>query len=1347
MHNDPRGEQEPSLTPAAPRTPGHARRIARLVVAVMAAGGMLVGVSGCGQKSTAASTSAVSTQTLNKQTTTAPQTSSSSSTSDSAGTSSSASSSPAGASTGSTGSSATASSGSSSSASGKQASALDAGAKGTYSTNPTVPLPSKVAASIPDSATVISPKYAQLPNGTVVNLSTGAKVTDPSIVGTASHPADPLAKTDGKTFIPTQVGTVRSDIAKANEQAAAGSSASGSADTSSYHVPSAAAPVQASTSRYVETTSAAESPAGSAFSKTISSSGSRAGSTLLAEMASNADSRQTATTSLSDGDYGAYWQTSNGNTAFYNANGQEFVQQAKGVIDVSQWQGTINWAAAKADGVQGAIIRLTYGWGNGYDSQAVRNMQQCEQLGIPFGVYVYSYAYNEATGYDEGTYAAQLLKEAGISESDLAFGVQYDLEAYSWAAHPHPTSPSVYNGVVRGFVSGLSAGGYDDASVYSYTYYLDTALDDSYIHSKVDWVASYGYETGYSDFGSNFRGWQYADDGSVNGISGSVDLDAWGYAAPVSDPWPADSTDTGSSSSADQGLDLAKYPLADVPDGDYYLDSGTDVYDSLNVPAASTANGENVNEWSSNRTNAQVWHLKRNPNGSYGIQNVNSGLWLNVADGGGSGTAVNQWVGNGASAQQWWLREINGGLVLEPESGNLALDVADGGTADGTAVRVWTPNGTNSQTWRLTAVDDGSLPLNSDVRFQSANAHASVLSVDGNSTQNLSRLELWQYSPTSGGQDFEIIEKGNGLYSIQNVENGYWLDDYYGGTTPGTIADTCAGNGLTTQQWLLRYENGGFTFVNANSGLALDQANGGTADGTEVRQWTPNQTSGQTWLVTPAYRYSQWQTLVDGNKYTLAEGWYHVSPAAASSQQLDDWQGNKANGAVVDVYQTNGDTTQNWYLQQNSWNGTVSLENENTGTWLTLGGDATAGNNVSVGLWQGNGQLDQDWIATYNSNGTITLLSAYDPAYALNLPYGVTSNGTLVQEFQTNGSQAQQWKFNFYATQQQMAEAQHGSAVLQAERTKLANTNINTLAAGYYFVNEGSNIAQRLTSNSASVGTEYKNETSNQSPQVWRVQHNSWNNTISIQSLTNNEWLSVVGGDDAVSNGEAVALQPGNGQLDQDWIATQGSDSNIVLHSAVDPSYTLTFSGGSVDVQNGSSASQQWLLTPTVTPTQKAAWLSSAQSMEADGVLRTGQTITLGNIGNNNFLMEDQYGRTTDGAIVDIYQANGTASQEWTVLDHADGSISLQNARSGEWLDNSGYVADWNTAIIQWPGEGRVDQQWIPVRNPDGSITLHSWLNPYFIVDLRNGALSDLNIVRSWGQNGAAAQAWVVSVR
>lgn len=68
------------------------------------------------------------------------------------------------------------------------------------------------------------------------------------------------------------------------------------------------------------------------------------------------------------------------------------MQQAKGVIDVSGWQGDIDWAKAKADGVEGAIIRLGYGEGNNADKKAQRNISECKRLGIPFGIYWYSYA-------------------------------------------------------------------------------------------------------------------------------------------------------------------------------------------------------------------------------------------------------------------------------------------------------------------------------------------------------------------------------------------------------------------------------------------------------------------------------------------------------------------------------------------------------------------------------------------------------------------------------------------------------------------------------------------------------------------------------------------------------------------------------------------------------------------------------------------------------------------------------------------------------------------------------------------------------------------------------------------
>ena len=105
------------------------------------------------------------------------------------------------------------------------------------------------------------------------------------------------------------------------------------------------------------------------------------------------------------------------------------------------------------------------------------------------------------------------------------------------------------------------------------------------------------------------------------------------------------------------------------------------------------------------------------------------------------------------------------------------------------------------------------MPLNQDVRVQSANSSTAVMSVIGNSTANLARLNLWQYSPTSSGQDYQISESGNGLYTIENVSTGKVLDDLYGQMLAGTPVDMCSKNGMTTQEWLLRYENGGFVLM------------------------------------------------------------------------------------------------------------------------------------------------------------------------------------------------------------------------------------------------------------------------------------------------------------------------------------------------------------------------------------------------------------------------------------------------------------------------------------------------------------------------------------------------------
>ena len=334
--------------------------------------------------------------------------------------------------------------------------------------NPTAALPDKVSSEIADDATVVSEQYAATPEGELKDIETGETVTDPKIVGTESKQPDPLAKTDGESFIPVSAADVKEKVAANGGDVNAVSSKTRTANAS----------VQ------------------------------------LAALQNN--------------EYGAHWGTYNGTQAFFDAHNNLFAQQAKGVIDVSAWQNTIDWQAVKNAGVEGAIIRLSYGWGNGFDVQAKRNISECKRLGIPFGVYVFSYAESAADGASEGEDVVNLLRQAGVNPGDLSYPVFYDLENWTYTGHKSPTSPSVYDGMVNAWYGKLQSAGYNNLSVYSYTSYLNSALNSGNIHGKTRWVAQYGSTMQYTEFPTNDRGWQYTSGGKINGISGRVDLNAFG---------------------------------------------------------------------------------------------------------------------------------------------------------------------------------------------------------------------------------------------------------------------------------------------------------------------------------------------------------------------------------------------------------------------------------------------------------------------------------------------------------------------------------------------------------------------------------------------------------------------------------------------------------------------------------------------------------------------------------------------------------------------------------------------------------------------------------------------------
>lgn len=177
------------------------------------------------------------------------------------------------------------------------------------------------------------------------------------------------------------------------------------------------------------------------------------------------------------------------------------------LIDVSEHQGKIDWEKVKPQ-IAGAILRC--GYGSNYkkqdDAQFKRNADECTRLGIPFGVYLYSYAKTAAQAKSEAAHVLRL-----VEGYKLAYPVYLDLE-----------QTGTQDGAVeraRVFGEIIEKAGYW-CGVYANLDWWDNYLPGLDDYTK--WVAQYNNECEYT--GSHLDIWQYSDKGKVDGIDGNVDM-------------------------------------------------------------------------------------------------------------------------------------------------------------------------------------------------------------------------------------------------------------------------------------------------------------------------------------------------------------------------------------------------------------------------------------------------------------------------------------------------------------------------------------------------------------------------------------------------------------------------------------------------------------------------------------------------------------------------------------------------------------------------------------------------------------------------------------------------------
>ena len=234
------------------------------------------------------------------------------------------------------------------------------------------------------------------------------------------------------------------------------------------------------------------------------------------------------------------WSSSGGGPkVLTEGNGNVFLDQALRVVDVSEHNGYNDWNAAKASGVDAAILRIGFGTGH-VDNWFENNLSGCKNAGMPFGIYAFSYADNADAARGEAYWNCTLMERFGVGK-DVPFFI--DLEEWSWKGsdgRPHysPTSRNTYNSIVRAYVGALNSKGYWNVHVYSYLSYLNGVCNTSFIRSYASWIAQYNSVANY-DYATapNLRAWQYTSTDYINGVGSTgegVDFSAFSIFFPFS---------------------------------------------------------------------------------------------------------------------------------------------------------------------------------------------------------------------------------------------------------------------------------------------------------------------------------------------------------------------------------------------------------------------------------------------------------------------------------------------------------------------------------------------------------------------------------------------------------------------------------------------------------------------------------------------------------------------------------------------------------------------------------------------------------------------------------------------
>lgn len=197
--------------------------------------------------------------------------------------------------------------------------------------------------------------------------------------------------------------------------------------------------------------------------------------------------------------------------------------EARQGIDVSEWQGDIDWQQVKDGGIEFAIIRLGYRRSEtgelSTDEKALANLQGAAEAGIPTGAYFFSQAVTTQEALEEAEYALSLLE--GYT---LTYPLIYDWEYLGEDARTADVDARTLTNCIKTFCDRVEEAGFQSMIYFNPHFHENEVL---YLEELTDyhfWLAMYDTQM---DYPYQIDMWQYSCTGSVPGITGDVDLNLY----------------------------------------------------------------------------------------------------------------------------------------------------------------------------------------------------------------------------------------------------------------------------------------------------------------------------------------------------------------------------------------------------------------------------------------------------------------------------------------------------------------------------------------------------------------------------------------------------------------------------------------------------------------------------------------------------------------------------------------------------------------------------------------------------------------------------------------------------